>query len=175
MIAILINILAVAILCALVYLLLRPMVRGAIYFPTSPARTQTIMELARIGPDMRVIDLGSGDGRLLLAAAARGAYAVGYEVNPLLVWQSRRLIRQQGLSESAVVIYKSLWRADLRDFDVILVYGLPAIMRQLGQKILREARPGTLVVSNAFRFPNWEPVAQRENILLYRVPPPMSA
>ena len=63
--------------------------RGAIYFPNTPANVEVAMTLAGIGPGVHVVDLGSGDGRLLVACAERGAAAEGYEINPFLVRRSR--------------------------------------------------------------------------------------
>jgi precorrin-6B methylase 2 len=162
----------VAVLLAVIYFLGRPIVRGAIYFPTTPRGVREILEIADIKAGQRIVDLGSGDGRILIACAKRGATAVGYEINPLLVAQSRRAIRRAGLANahaagSATVHWESFWRIDLSQFDVVIVYGIPYIMRDLQHKLERELRPGTKIISNAFKFPGWTPVATERKIYLY--------
>jgi precorrin-6B methylase 2 len=149
---------------------MRPIVRGAIYFPTTPKNVDIMIALAGVRSGMRIADFGSGDGRLLIACAERGAFAEGYEINPMLVHQSRRAIRRKGLSRLAVVHWKSLWKADSSKSDVIFVYGIPYIMKGLEKKFARELKPGTKIVSNVFRFPGWKSIAQEGNVFLYEVP-----
>jgi len=70
-----------------------------------------MLKLGQVSSKDTLIDLGSGDGRILIAAACLGAKAVGYEINPFLVWKSRRLIRQARLEKLAKVYWKSFWQA----------------------------------------------------------------
>jgi len=163
------NLAVVISLLVVLYLLLRPVICGTIYFPTTPANIDIAMKLAAIGPGTQVVDLGSGDGRLLIACAERGAHAEGYEVNPFLVHSSRQAIRAKGLGHLAVVHAKSMWRADLSKFDVVFVYGIPHIMKGLEKKFTGELKPGTKIVSNVFRLPDWKPVAQEGSVYLYEV------
>jgi precorrin-6B methylase 2 len=164
------NFAIIIVLAATIYLLARPIVRGAIYFPTTPKNVEVAMKLAAIGPGMCVVDLGSGDGRLLIACAEHGAYAEGYEVNPFLVRSSRQLIRAKGLEKLAVVHWKSFWHADLAKFDTVFVYGIPYIMKGLEKKFIHELKPGAKIVSNVFQFPGWKPIAEEGNVYMYEVP-----
>lgn len=148
-----------------IYLLGRPIIRGAIYFPTSSRSIAEMLKLADPKPGEKIVDLGSGDGRILIALAERGVEAVGYEINPILIRQSRRAIVRAGVH--AVVYWESFWRADLSQFDTVIVYGIPYIMKDLQSKLERELRPGTKIVSNAFKFPGWNPIATERNIFLY--------
>jgi precorrin-6B methylase 2 len=167
----------VTLLLIVIYFLGRPIVHGAIYFPTSPRGVERMVALAGIKVGQRIVDLGSGDGRILIACAQQGAEAIGYEINPMLVWRSRRAIKRAGVGSGdpvgarsqgrATVYWESFWRIDLSQFDVVFVYGIPYIMRDLQRKLERELRPGTRVVSNAFRFPGWKPVAEEGKTLLY--------
>lgn len=158
---------AVAVIFTLIYLTGRPMLRGAIYFPTSPRGVERMMQLAKIKNHEKIIDLGSGDGRILIAAARQGAIATGYEINPLLVWKARRNIKASGVADRAIVHWKSFWRVDFSIFDTVIVYGMPNIMNSLKKKLERELKPGTKVISNAFMFPGWKPVAQEGKVYLY--------
>ncbi len=145
------ELIAVIILLLVIYFLGRPIIRGAIYFPTSTRSVETMLRFAEIRSGDKVVDLGSGDGRILIAAAKAGAEAVGYEINPILVRRSRRAIARAGIS--ATVYWESFWRADLSQFDVVIVYGIPYIMKDLQKKLERELQPGTKIISNAFTFP----------------------
>lgn len=157
----------IVILLLVIYFLGRPIVHGAIYFPTSPRGIRTMMELGDVKPGRKVVDLGSGDGRVVIACAERGASVEGYEINPVLVWISRRAIRRAGMEGRAAVHWKTFWRADLSRFDTVIVYGIPYIMQDLEKKLERELKPETKIISNAFPFPNWKPVAKEQKIYYY--------
>jgi protein-L-isoaspartate O-methyltransferase len=167
------ELIGVIILLLVIYFLGRPIIRGAIYFPTSPRSVATMLRLADVKPGDKLVDLGSGDGRILITAAQAGAEAVGYEINPVLVRRSRRAIARAGVggrageSGNAVVHWEDFWRINFSQFDVVIVYGIPYIMKDLQRKLERELRPGTKIISNAFIFPGWEPVAQERKIMLY--------
>ncbi|HEX4104023.1 MAG TPA: methyltransferase domain-containing protein [Candidatus Paceibacterota bacterium] len=156
----------IALFCIL-YVLLRPMVHGAIYFPTDPRRVELIMEILRPHAGQKVADIGSGDGRILIALAERGATAHGYEINPILVWRSRRAIRARGLAGRAFVHWKDFWRVDLAGFDAVVVYGFPHLMQGLQEKLQKELRPGAAVVSCVYSFPSWAPAMKRDKIYFY--------
>lgn len=149
---------SIAILLGLIYLLLRPIINGAVYFPSSIRNVGMIVELAGVRPGQKVVDLGSGDGRIVMALARLGAEAHGYEINPLLAWKSRRAIRRAGLGQNAFVHWQSIWNADLAGYQVVTVYGVPWIMARLGRKLDKELAPGTKIVSNIFPFPDRTPV-----------------
>jgi protein-L-isoaspartate O-methyltransferase len=159
--------LSIIILLILIYLIGRPIVQGALYFPTSPRGVREIMHLADVHGGQKIVDVGSGDGRVLIAAAKLGAMAVGYEINPWLVWQSRRAITRAGVADRITVHWESFWRADLSQFDTVIVYGIPYIMQRLKKKLERELRLGTKVISNAFEIPGWVPLARERKIIQY--------
>jgi precorrin-6B methylase 2 len=159
--------LGIAILLVVIYFLGRPIIRGAIYFPTTPRGVKEMLSLAEVHAGQNIVDLGSGDGRILIACAERGAKAIGYEINPVLVWRSRRAVARAGVADRAVVYWKSFWDIDLSQFDAIIVYGIPYIMNDLQKKLERELRPGTKIVSNAFKFPGWQIVNTERKMHLY--------
>ena len=161
------SIIAIFILLAAIYLLARPVVRGAMFFPANMRNVEIMVDLASLRPGDRIADLGSGDGRILIACARRGIRAEGYEINPVLVYLSRRAIRLAGLEDFATVHWRSFWRADLASFDAIFVYGIPYIMADLRKKLERELRPGAKVISHVFPFPEWIPAAKNKNEKTY--------
>lgn len=142
--------------------------RGGPPIPVAKKRLETMITLANIKPGELAIDLGSGDGRIVIAAAEAGAYAIGYELQPALVWYSRSKIRRKGLRHLAEIRLQSLWHADFSHANIVFVYGIPEMMPGLEEKLQRELRRGARVVSCVFRFPHWQPVETKNNILLYQ-------
>ena len=128
------------------------------------------MELAAVGRGVKFADLGSGDGRVLIEAAKRGADATGFEINPILVLVSRYRIRKEGLADRARVYFKSFWRADFYEYDVLTIFGITRIMPALEKKILNELKPDGRVVSFAFRFPHWPYARVEDGVFLYKNP-----
>lgn len=154
---------------ALVFLFLFPIGRGAAWVPSTLAKAVRMAALAGAAPGQRVADLGSGDGRVLIALARRGAEAHGYEVNPLLVVASRVAIRRAGLSGHARVHWKSFWRADLSRFDAVTLFQGSFVMRKLERKVRRELRPGARVVSDYWAFPALVPQSRVGTLYRYVV------
>lgn len=143
---------------------------GAPFVPSSHRTVQDMIALARIQKGERVYDLGSGDGRILIAAARVGGLARGWETHPMLVWLTRLKAWWSGVGREVSVEAKSYWPADLKDADVIMVYLLASRMQELKEKLMREVRHGTRVVSHDFKVPGWEPYAVQGNARLYIVP-----
>jgi len=145
----------------------RPIIKGAPFVPTTKKTLAKMIALAEIKPGMKVADLGSGDGRIVIAAAKAGAQAHGFEVSLPLVFWSRFKIKKGKLGEKAFVYWKSFWRADFSSYDIIMLYGLTNIMKPLSKKLKRELKPGTKIVSNCFELPDWEPEKKEGGVYLY--------
>src|SRR3989344_756875 len=136
---------------------------GAPFVPSRNPTAKKMIELANIKPGMKVYDLGSGNGKLLFLAAQKGATAIGFEINPLLVlwtWIRKMLSRQSKTgfnpADGVTVRWQNFWHTNLSDADVVFVYLLPWRMEKLAAKLKKELKPGTLIVSNSFIFPNWQ-------------------
>lgn len=165
-------------LITLIYLLilavllwaLRVMLRGAPYLPSKPQAIKEMVEYSQAGPGRAVAELGSGDGRVMIALAKTGAEVVGYENNPLLVWWSRRRIAVAGVGKLAEVRRGNLWKADLSSYDAIVVFGFTHLMDRLGRKINQEGKPKVIVVSNAFRIPSLRETGRGTQTVTYRKP-----
>lgn len=142
--------------------------RGPFFVPTRRKYVPRIIAMLEIKSGERVADLGSGDGRLLVALAEAGARAQGFEHNPLLVWRSRRTAKKLGLAERIVVSCRDFWKEDLSSFDAVVIYGIPYIMGRLERKLRKELKPGARVISYSFSFPHWAPVSSYKRIYLYR-------
>jgi predicted O-methyltransferase YrrM len=165
-------ILTVAIAGAVVYLfffVFFPLGRGAIYDPSSPNETRVMADLADVRRGEKAADLGSGDGRIVIALALKGAEAHGYEVNPVLVFISRRNIRKAGLADRAFIHWGSFWRKDLSRYQLITVFQVGFVMARLEAKLSRELAPGARVVSHYWRFPGLSAERTQGNIYRYRI------
>lgn len=155
-------------LLAIAILLGAPLIHGAPYVPTTKNKVGEIINLADIGPGDKLLDLGSGDGRIVIAAARKGVQAEGFELNPILVWISRRRIKKVGLSGKAEIHFKSFWKADFSKYDVVTLFGIEKIMKPLEQKLLSELKPEGKAASFVYQFPNWKPVKSENSIYLYK-------
>ncbi|HSX18545.1 MAG TPA: 50S ribosomal protein L11 methyltransferase [Candidatus Saccharimonadales bacterium] len=138
------------------------------YVGANRKRIKTIIDFSQIKKGDRVIDLGSGDGRLLIASAKEGAIATGYEINPFLLLLSHLKIRF-AKTKKAQVKKESLWNAPLKSADIIFVYALRKSMKKFEEFVYKNAKRGTRVVVNTNPFPNKKPKKHENGIFLYIV------
>lgn len=183
---------------------------NAPYVPTHNHLVEKMLDMAEVSRQDLVIDLGAGDGRIVMAAAKRGAIAIGYEINPVLVFVGNLRIwplkpKFQNLnfklnSKSKIqnilsfgfwilfdichsgfgfltrskpdypkIYLNNFWSQNLSSATVITIFGFPNMMGRLEKKLKKELKPGSRVVSHAFRFPNWQPAKREDGLLLYEV------
>lgn len=128
-----------------------------IYAPTPPEAVTGIMEMAAVGPDDVVYDLGSGDGRLVIAAAERGATGTGVEIDPELIEVSRANAQAAGVAERTKFVQADLFAFDFSDASVVTLYLSDRLNVQLRPRLLEELAPGTRVVSYIFAMGDWPP------------------
>ena len=145
-----------------------PWLFGAPYEPTADKKLKKIMKLAKIKKGEKAVDLGSGDGRIVIALAKEGAEAHGYEINPFLVLISRHKIRKAKLQDKAKIHWKSFWKVDLNQFDVIVMFQFKTIMKRLERKFQKEIRKKSRIVSYYWKLPSWKFIKRIENIYLYK-------
>lgn len=141
--------------------------KGAPFIPTKQEGVEKILSLIEKRPGLKVADIGSGDGRILIALAKQGIEAHGFEINPFLVWWSRWQIRRQHLDHLAKTHWQDLWKTDLSGFDVIIVFGVAYIMGRLEKKLDRELKPRAKIISLGFQFPNWIHKEKHGSIYMY--------
>ncbi len=131
--------------------------KDVMWVPTPDAAVARMLEMARVGPDDLVVDLGSGDGRIAIAAAKlRGARARGIEYSADLVLASREEARRQGVADRVTFREADLFEADLSDATVVTLYLLTTLNVKLRPKLLA-LKPGTRIASHMFRMGDWEP------------------
>lgn len=143
-------------------------VSAAPFVPSMKIRVEKMMELANLQPGDRAIDLGSGDGRITLAAAKYCKQSDGVEINPGLYLVSK--LKQKIRKVNNVNFSRgSLWNVDLSAYNVVFIYFIPHRMNKLAKKIKKEMLPGSRVISNGFSFPDWPALKKDANIYLYEV------
>jgi SAM-dependent methyltransferase len=120
------------------------------------------MALGEVGPGTRLIDLGSGDGRIALAAARRGARALGVDLDPVRIAEAQAAARLEGLESSARFRRQDLFDTPLREADVVALYLLPDVNLRLRPRLLTELKPGTRILSHNFDMGDWRPDAEEE-------------
>jgi len=131
--------------------------KDVIWVPTPDFLVERMLQMAQVGPNDLVVDLGSGDGRTVITAAKKfRANAVGVEFNPDMVALSRRNAQKEGVAADAKFIEADIFESDYRKATVITMYLLPDLNLRLRPKLL-EMRPGTRLVSHQFTMGDWQP------------------
>jgi protein-L-isoaspartate O-methyltransferase len=128
------------------------------FITTPPEVVARMLQIAGTGPQDTVIDLGSGDGRIVIAAArAHGARGLGIELDTALVAKARDNARSAGVAERARFEEGDALKADFSQASVVTIYLLPFLLDQLQPRLLAQLRPGARVVTHAFAFKGWKP------------------
>lgn len=154
-----------------------PPTRGpdVIFVPTPNEVVDRMLELAAVTRNDVVYDLGSGDGRIPITAAQRyGARAVGIDIDPQRIRESRENAREAGVEDKVRFIEGDLFEADIREATVVTLYLLTQLNAKLRPKLLKELKPGTRIVSHAFDMGDWEPEQRvyvgATSVFLWRIP-----
>lgn len=148
-------------------------VHDAPYLPSPAATVDEMLRLAAVGPGDVVYDLGAGDGRVVIAAAAKfGARGVGVEIDAGLVEQARRNAQRAGVADRVRFLAQDLFTMDLSGASVVALYLSPNLNEKLRPSLLALA-PGTRIVSHSSGMGDWRPdrrTAIRKDVLLWVVP-----
>jgi predicted RNA methylase len=143
---------------------------GAPWVPTSMKMVQKMLELAEVGPEDLVYDLGCGDGRTVFTAArVYGARAIGIEIDPLRYIWCRLMVILLGLGDRVKIIYGDFFRHDLSEATVVTCYLLQSTNNKLEEKLKKDLRFGARVVSNTFTFSSLNPVRSDGEAKLFTV------
>lgn len=132
------------------------------YVPTPFNVVEAMLDMANVGPGDFVIDLGSGDGRIVITAAKKyGARGFGVDLDGGLVSGARREAERQGVKDKVEFHTRNLFITEIREATVLTMYLFPSVLTQLRPRIFAELKPGTRVVSHEFDFGSWRPDAQK--------------
>ena len=137
------------------------------FVSSNNAKVVTMIELAKIKKGERVYDLGAGNGKIINAAARKGAVATGFEISiPLVIYYY--LKRLLGFVKGEV-LWGNFFKKDISDADIVFCYLLSSTMSRVYQRLYKNLRPGTRVISNAFPIKELEPTKKVNEVFLYIV------
>jgi precorrin-6B methylase 2 len=144
------------------------------YVPTPQDVVDRMLDMAKLTKDDFHMDLGSGDGRIAVTAAKRGARSIGVDLNPTRIAEANENAQKAGVTDRVTFVLGNLFEQDISKANVLTMYLLQGVNLQLRPKILSDLRPGSRVVSHAFSMNDWEPdqhVNQNgRNLYLWIVP-----
>jgi SAM-dependent methyltransferase len=144
------------------------------YVTTPEEVVEAMLDLAGVGPGDYVIDLGSGDGRIVIAAARRGAVGHGIDIDPERVQEAEENAAQAGVADRVLFLEEDLYQTDFSRATVVTMYLLTSVNLNLRPELLRTLSPGTRVVSHAFDMGEWEPdehvLVDARNIYFWVIP-----
>jgi len=162
-------------------LLASPLLAGAqapdvIYVPTPQEVVDEMLKLGRVGKGDVLYDLGSGDGRIPVAAAKRyGVRAYGIDIDPQRIQEANENARKNGVTELVQFRREDLFKANFSEATVVTLYLLPDLNVRLRPRLMAELKPGTRIVSHQFDMGTWQPERKLElngrTIYLWTIPP----
>ncbi len=134
-----------------------------IFVPTPPAVVDAMLAMAQVRDGDVLYDLGSGDGRIPIAAAKKfKVRAVGIDIDPQRIAEARANAKEAGVTDSVTFKQEDLFETDFSDATVVTLYLLSTLNEKLRPRLLAELKPGTRIVSHAFRMGDWEPEKSQE-------------
>ena len=150
--------------------------RDVRYEPTPMPIVRALLELAEVGPQDLVYDLGSGDGRIPITAAKEfGTRGVGIEIDPALVTQAQANARAAGVEGQVEFRLANMYQADVRSATVVTLFLHPGPNLKLREKLRSDLQPGSRVVSYVWDMGGWTPTEVRRvnehQVFLWRIPP----
>jgi SAM-dependent methyltransferase len=146
------------------------------FVPTPTAIVDAMLKLARVTATDVIYDLGSGDGRIVIAAAQKyGARGVGVEIDPELIKKATRDARKANLTGHVTFVQADLFKTDLSEASVVTLFLSPSINRRLEAKLKRELKPGSRIISHRFPIDDWTPdqdvLVKGTHVYLWNIPP----
>lgn len=144
---------------------------GAVYYPAKPAIIQTILKYTTLKKSDCLVDLGSGDGRILFAFAQKGIACIGYEINRSLANKSRQSCKEKGLDKLVTIYNQSMYNSDLSKATIITLYQFPNVMKKLLRHIQKSITKPVTIVSIDYEFPSLVPFKTVNRIYYYHLDP----
>jgi SAM-dependent methyltransferase len=144
------------------------------YVPTDQKTVDAMLNMARVGPGDFVIDLGSGDGRIVISAAKLGARGFGVDLNPQRIKEANENAEHAKVTDKVKFYNQNLFDTKISEATVLTMYLLPSVNLQLRPRLFTELKPGTRVVSHDFDMGDWQPDNQsdlgRDQIFFWVIP-----
>jgi SAM-dependent methyltransferase len=139
--------------------------RGAVWVPAFSKDTDALLKQLNLERGTHVFEFGCGDGRFLRKAAAYGAEATGYEINPF-IWKTARVLCWR---KNITIKLGNAWNKPFGHADVVFAFIMPRFMEQLGAKLTKELKPGATIVTYTFPIPNMEHYLFKNNCYFYKI------
>jgi len=157
----------------LAYFFVIPFFFGAPYEPSRGKALKSIIKFANPKSRDKIAELGSGDGRICIALAKKLSKNSkieihGFEINPFLVWISRKKIRKLGLENKIKIYWKNFFKEDLSKYNKVVMFQFNTITNRLSKKFKRELKPSSIIVSHWWKLPNWKIKKQEGRVYLYK-------
>jgi cyclopropane fatty-acyl-phospholipid synthase-like methyltransferase len=148
------------------------------YVPTPNQVVEAMLNLAKVTKDDTVIDLGCGDGRIVITAAQKyGARGIGVDLNPERIAEAEANAKSAKVESRVRFVEQDLFKADIHEASVVTLYLLPSVNARLKPRLLEQLKPGTRIVSHSFDMPDWKPAAKESvdgrTIYLWIIPEKM--
>lgn len=156
------------------YFFLIPFFYGAPYEPSRGKALKNIIKFIAPKSRDKIAELGSGDGRICIALAKKlpknsKIEIHGFEINPFLVWLSRRKIRKLGLQNKIKIYWENFWKINLHNYNKIVIFQFSTITKRLSKKFKKELKPNSLIVSHWWKLPNLKIKKREGRVYLYGV------
>lgn len=142
---------------------------GAPYYPTARKKVGKMIDAAKLTANDKIIELGSGDGRVLIEIAKRGHEVVGIEINLLMVIISRIKIFFSPYRNKIKVYWRNFWKFDATGYTVAFCYLFPITMDKVYEKLQKEMNVGSRIVSNSFKVNKASKSSEESNIFVYEI------
>ena len=161
----------ISITITLAYFFVIPFFFGAPYEPSRGKALKSIIKFTNPKSGDKIAELGSGDGRICIALAnnLQKIEIHGFEINPFLVWISRRKIKKLGLQNKIKIYWKNFFKEDLSRYNKIVMFQFNTITNKLSKKFKKELKPGSIIVSHWWKLPEWKIKKQIGRVYLYEV------
>lgn len=143
------------------------MIQGPPYTASDDDSIEKMLTIIKPYKPRRILDMGSGNGKLMIRLAEAGYRVDGIELNPVLVVWSQLAIKRRGLSDKAHVRWGNFWSCNVSHYDLVAIYVIQRNMPKLEQKLRTELKPGANVVSNYATFPHLKPTKQSGRARIY--------
>lgn len=157
---VIIIIFIIVILLVLLTFFVFPWFYGAPYDITRKKSLKNIIKLVNLKSGDKIAELGSGDGRVCIALAKskpQSKFTIhGYEINPILVWISKRRIKKLNLQNKIKIHWENFWNVNLSEFNKIIFFQFRSITKRLEEKFRMELKPKAKIISHNWKLPNWK-------------------
>ena len=145
------------------------LLQGPPYVQLRDKPAEDMLKLISHHNPQRILEMGSGDGKLAILLAQQGYQVDGIELNPWLVYKSRQAVKKARLDKKVTIRWGDFWKLDVSQYDMVTIYLTQHIMPRLEMKLVQELKPGSLVVSHYFTFPHIKPIRKIGDAKLYEI------